>query len=97
MARDALRKVDPVRRYTGEQETDYEALSYELANRLIDTFSGESLFLADRKPSADEAAWVAYGTLTDMVADIQVYDAAICLEIGKRIADRWESCKIQIS
>ena len=84
-----LRKVDPVKRLTGESPSDkYSAAADELTARLLDR---------PAKPSVRQAAWISYGVLIDGFAGIEVYDEETFVAIGERIVKVWDDCRILVS
>jgi hypothetical protein len=83
-----LRKVDPLKRLTGETPSDkYAAAADELTARLIDR---------PTKPSVRSAAWISYGTLVDGFPGVDAYDEETFTLIGERIVKVWDDCKILV-
>lgn len=85
--RNALRRTDPLKAVKGESPPDrYEDVALEIAQRLL-RGGGD-------KPTVERAAWIIWGTLTDVYGGLPAFDKEPYRGAAERIAKVWDDCFI---
>ncbi len=88
MVRTSLRKRDPMK-LAGESPPGdrYDAVVPVIAERLL---------RANRKPTPDEAAFIAFGSLKDTYGRPSVYAPEFYRAVGESISKGWDDCRLLI-